>query len=352
MIALADQEVRFIQAVIWPVTVLVILYLFRSEIPRLVEGLGRRVSRVSFANVSLELAVATEIAPEIWRSLTRDLQETTAVPQVPDSGSSLFRLIQGGERADYVRIDLGDGDRWITSRLYIFALIPFQLLQVRALVFLETRDGVTGRFAGLASPDSVRAALGSRYSWFEAAWLTTQMSFWSVGPEAQSAFLTLINAKSKPGQLTWSDLYLALPPLVQDAYKPVSVTEPQPAESLARTWLGDPSIYREVASTAPQTAGWLRLGPSKFDSTKVREERAQWIRSGADLDKVLGGALIHANVIESGTITRSDVYRQAVLQWSSEFVAVSDNEGRFKRLLDRDSMIARLATDQAERQQT
>ena len=351
VVGLVDDWVRLIQAVIWPFTFVVVLLAFRREIPRLVEGLGRRVSRVSVASVSLELAVATEIPNQIWQSL-RDLQETTAVPQVPDSGSSLFRLIQGGERADYVRIDLGEGDRWITSRLFIFALVPFQLLQIRSLVFLETRGGVAGRFAGLASPDAIREGLGRSFPWLEAAWLPTQLNFSSVTVETQTAFIEVIKANSTPGPLQFWQLTGGFQPIIQQAYKPVSVSDPQVAEMLARNWLSDPSIYHEIPATNPQTEGWLRLGPSKFNASNVREERAAWIRSGADLDDMTHRALTHAYVTESGSITRDELYRESVLQWDGDFVAVVDGDGRFKRLLDRDSIVARLASDQAQRQQS
>src|SRR5205807_2998088 len=133
--------------VIWPVTILVIVFIFRHEIPKLVEGLSRRVSKVSLASVSLELAVAQEVAPAIWQSLG-DLKEPTA-QQVGDSSKSLFGLIKGGEHADFARVDLGAGNQWLTSRLYMFALIPFRLLRMRAVVFVETRDRTGGRFVGI-----------------------------------------------------------------------------------------------------------------------------------------------------------------------------------------------------------
>jgi hypothetical protein len=345
----AGELVALVQSTVWPLTILILLILYRKEVPRLAERVAGRVSRVSFASVSLELAVATEIAPEIWQSL-RDLRDTTPGPQIQDTGGFLFQLIQGGERADFVKIDLGEGDRWLTSRLFLFALIPFQLLRVQTLVFLETRDGLASRFAGLASPASVRAALGVRYPWFEAAWITAQLNYASLSEDAVNAFAVSIKQQLEPGPLKYWNLAPAVPGVVQQAYQPANLSDPQTADRLARTWRADPSIYREVPSFGVAEDSWVRLGRTRKDPTMVREERAEWITSGAVLDRMLRGALLRSRVVDSGPITRRELYRQAVLQWDTDFVAVVDGDGLFKQLLDRRAITTGIAIDQADRQ--
>ena len=43
-------------AITWPLTVLLILLVYRKKIPALMDGLAGRVSKLEFAGISLELA--------------------------------------------------------------------------------------------------------------------------------------------------------------------------------------------------------------------------------------------------------------------------------------------------------
>jgi hypothetical protein len=52
-----------LSAVIWPLAVLIVLLAYRKKFPALVEGLASRVTKLEFAGVSLELAVARPCVP-------------------------------------------------------------------------------------------------------------------------------------------------------------------------------------------------------------------------------------------------------------------------------------------------
>jgi hypothetical protein len=76
----------------------------------------------------------------------------------------------GRATGEYAVIDLGNGNQWISSRLFIFAVLLKRMTGLRQFVFIGTQNGVTGRFLGMASPDDVRWALARRYPWLECAY--------------------------------------------------------------------------------------------------------------------------------------------------------------------------------------
>ena len=113
-----------LSAVIWPFIVLVILLAYRSRIPMFVEGLADRVKKLEFAGVSLELALAKPFIPE-WSGSPNalDLRHKATAVQVQDSTARTFltQLTDEGT-GDYAEINLGAGEEWLTSRLFIMAI--------------------------------------------------------------------------------------------------------------------------------------------------------------------------------------------------------------------------------------
>ena len=72
---------------------------------------------------------------------------------------ALFEQLEDVDEAlDYLAIDLGTG-RWLTSRLFIFAIMLQRMRDLRCFVFLAQEGDEGGRFLGTASPDKVRWAL-------------------------------------------------------------------------------------------------------------------------------------------------------------------------------------------------
>jgi hypothetical protein len=129
-----DDVVSLVEAVIWPLVAL----------------------------VSLEFAVAREVRSEIWGSLQALRDPARSELRPPDSGRALFLLIRVGERAETATFDLGVGDRWLTSRLYIFAVVLSEVLGVRCMVFVQTREGVPRRFVGLGQSTSRPSSIGEK----------------------------------------------------------------------------------------------------------------------------------------------------------------------------------------------
>jgi hypothetical protein len=344
-----DDVVTLVQALVWPLAVLLILLALRPYLPDLVKGLARRVTKVSWASASLEFAVATEVRPEIWGSL-QGLRDPTASLRASDSGQMLFQLIRVGERSDSATFDLGIGNRWLTSRLYIFSVILSELLGVRCMVFLQTRDGVPRRFVGLAKPDDVRTALGRRYDWFERALVSSQLNFYVATTEATDRMgelkKFLASPAGKPDQLWLSSLEPTLRPIFAEALQ-VDLRSAQVAENVATTYLNSPLISRHVDASAAEQKDWVRLEPDSAEGN-VREEHAHWIKDADQLNRILGEALSFPSLVEDPGASAKDLEKRAVLADDGEFVAIVDSDGRFKRLLNRRTVVERVGRQMAE----
>jgi hypothetical protein len=345
-----NDVVSLVRAVAWPLAVLLILLFLRPYLPGLMRGISSRISRVSWASVSVEFA-ASEVRPEVWNSLTY-LRDPTAVQRWSDSGQMLFNLIKSGERADSATIDLGTGKRWLTSRLHIFSTLLPELLGVQCLVFLESRDGIFRSFVGLADPKAVRVALARRQPWLEGALLAARLNLGR--PEAAPAFdefKTFLKTNAKRAkEITVWELDAPLKNLVGSAYQSAGDADAQAAENLANAYLRSPLLYREAdATSSTEEEGWITLGPVPNDPTKVRQERASWIQDGVHLERILRDSLAHSSLTEATGIPLHELQQQIVLSDDHEFVAVIDNQGRFKRLFNRREIAERLGYETAER---
>ena len=159
-----------ISAVFWPVVVLIILLAYRKEIPGFVEGISSRITKLGFGGFSIELAKATAFAPD-WSAGALDLRQRATAVQVTDSTAATFTTqLLGGGSADYAEANLGTGTEWLTSRLFIMAILFARMKGVRCFVFVETACVVRRRFIGWAEPEKIRWALARQYPWLEKAY--------------------------------------------------------------------------------------------------------------------------------------------------------------------------------------
>jgi len=161
-----------LRAATWLLIAIFAVFAFRRPLAELVSTFCQRIRRLSFGGLSLELAEVSELkSPQALETEIRQLEAGLA-PQSGASGISglLVRLQQDG-RHDYIVIDLGSDSspRWLTSRLYLLALLISSIDRRLCLVFVETVGGIRKRFVGTAFPDRVRWALARRYGWLESA---------------------------------------------------------------------------------------------------------------------------------------------------------------------------------------
>ncbi|TXG87313.1 MAG: hypothetical protein E6R14_01630 [Thermomicrobiales bacterium] len=171
-------------AFLWPVVLLIVLLLYRKEIPKLTEAVLRRVNKFAFAGIEVQLAEVKTIEPA-WGgpSSSVDLRHQARSTEINDSYVATFiTQLRDAPQSEIAEVDLGQGEDWLSSRLYIMAILFARYKGVQALVFLDTALGVTRRYVGWADADVFRWALARRYPWLECAYARAYSKIQNPGP--------------------------------------------------------------------------------------------------------------------------------------------------------------------------
>lgn len=296
--------VAVIQALAWPATLLVALYLLRPALAELLGGLGSRVTKLSAFSVEVELAKLSPAQPRLETSVE-------GLRQAFIGESSLAPIAAGVIRAgsaDYVRVDIGrDGQQeWLTSRLFLLAAILERSRVVRAVVFTAGDHA----WVGAAAPRDLRAALGLRWPEYE-----------------QSLFRA------------HGEVAIAMAP---DAFRGGALSD-EAINRLATAFLGGGHLTQIAPPQPPaRREGWVYLDRSG-EGWPSTHELADWVTAGT-LRAMLGDRLM------TGAVARGvgEETVRAVLRQSGAFVALTDALGAFRDLCDRLALAEALARRVAE----
>lgn len=291
-----NDIVDLVKVVIWPSILLWFLISFRKGISTMLGQLSKSVKKISVGNLfELEL-VQVEEAKLNWtiRELADARQPTTPANFISNA-DNLIQEIQSETTGDYAIIDLGTGNSWLSSRLFLFATLLKQTKGLENYVFLETSGGVQRRFIGIASAQSIRTAFGLHFTWFEE-------SFMSAYNERE------LNAaiKTKPG-----------------------VISIQEAGNMVAGFLRN--IQKEKKLPDVEMNDWVPVGKEGY------YEQASWINSNLLFD-VLGDSLKKDCIIEDKAKSKEALSASIVMQ-QGKYVALVDNRNAFISLIDREKVL-------------
>ena len=289
----------------WPAVAVFALYLLRTPLIELVAQIAHRAKKLSVYNVSVELATLPALTSS-WSAGPADVRQLPS-SQIFDSASqTLFQELLVPRKADYAVVDLGTGERWLTSRLYIFALILGKVAGLRAFVFLETRGGIRRRLLGTATPANIIRGLAAKYPWLEEAHVRAAASQYNNAQNQPSLFY---------GSETWR------------------------VNNFVKNFVEN--IQRMTTPPQDEANTHLALGTSP-----TTWERTRWI-NGELLEKDLTGILdMNAWCHDVPDKPRSAV-AEAVLARSSDFVALVDEDRCFAGLVDRNALLDRMWKNKA-----
>ncbi len=166
---------------------------------------------------------------------------------------------------------------------------------------------------------------------------------WYPDKEMQKSLKELSGASAGPTfELPLKKEYAqALERIVQSLVSPMDLSQSGQVEYFVQRFLQTRSLRRPHQDPQPgvlSDADWVHLGNM--------DEHARWITNERQLLDLLGNDLRRQYIVLDGTATgggKSDDLTKAALAKQGDFVAVIDPEGRFKRLLDRDALLERVA---------
>ncbi len=299
-----------LQAIAWPVAVIVVFIVLRRQFADIVKTFGNRVTALGIGKFSIELERAKATAFSVnWEIGKDDARHLTSSAIFDSASSDLFDQIARSRPSDYSIIDLEGGTGWLTSRLFIFATILGALNGARVFVFVESKGYQHHVYVGHATLDVVRDVLARAFPWFDAALLNAANTPVPRGTVAEQ----------RPEVLSLGNCDL------------------NRLASIVQSFVAD--IQR-----VPGTAGdykdkeWLEFTD---DANVTTYERAEWL-TPVRLRRIFGAHLKREFFVDDPEKTESQRVASVVAR-KGDFVAGVDPQERLQGLIDRRAILERLS---------
>jgi hypothetical protein len=285
----------------WPVVLLVLLVVFHSPIRSFLERVASRATELSIGSWATIKMPGLEQAPDDPAILVlKDLTGTVW----QESGSNLLGQFQAARTPEYALVDLREGGEWISSRLFIFAVMLQRMKGLRCIVFVSSTQVQERAFVGCASPETVRWRLAADQPWLEAAFAHAYASI--------TALPQYINRGS-----IFTDIRGAL--------------DPQTAQMVVSNFIGS------LKEPAPHAF------PSDYVSIHSGDEHATWITS-TEVERIIGTGLWTDWVAESvdPSPDAKRLHVREILAKRSPYIAQVRN-GAFVSLVSRTALLDEVA---------
>jgi hypothetical protein len=150
----------------WPLITIVGLWIYRVPLGKFLETIGSRATEIGIGWASIKLPDVKQASPtpvNVARELQSDLWQ--------ESSSQWFREFSSSTASsEYALLNVGDGREWISSRLFIFAVMLQRMKSLKCIVFTRLLASGDSRFLGCASPENIRWALAVDQPWLETAY--------------------------------------------------------------------------------------------------------------------------------------------------------------------------------------
>jgi hypothetical protein len=259
----------------------------------------------------------------------------------------MLEQAQLNQLADFAVINLGSGDEWLTSRLFIAAVMLERMRGVQVFVFLENTPSTKQKFVAVAPLTHVRWSLAQHFPWLETAWVRAYLSIFPANPPSQAAV---------PNGAAW----------LPDA-RSLSMT-PSPFLSLnggLNSWQARQivsqfiTLLQESLAPPPSTANAASSGPAMVASAPAQvqmqpsvtlgsaiQERASWVT------RDLLGKLLPPEAFDLWADEGRDEPRmrrtRGVLRRPAPFVALVRGDREYVRLVNRAVLLEEIAASLGE----
>ena len=298
---IASSFVDLVSALAWPLVILGAVLLLRRPLGSLLDDVGKRATKLSVFQVAVELATVPEVAPS-WKIAGDDVRQLTRADVFDSATMSLFQELSSAGASDYIVVDLGRGDQWLSSRLYVFVVVLQRTRGLRSVVFTATKGEETGVFVGMAEPTRVRWALAIACPWLESAF---GRAYAQIVPPAVS------------------------PPATRFIVSDEGALEPWAANNLVRAFLTElqyppavpPAPGQPVPAIVPGPPEWIELPGTPAGQPPIWEHAA-WL-SVSFLEQIIGASGLAQNLAftdspDTSADERAERSRDApVKQWLS-----------------------------------
>ncbi len=289
-----DTWIPLLQELVWPITVLLILFFLRKYIPQLVE----RTTKIGAMGIELEFETAKEFSSSWSNEYVGDIRTGVKSDDFSSGVMDLMDQFSKEGSYDYASIDLYGGKAWLTSRLYIFSTILSKARGIHYWVFVDSHDSLHKKFIGYVDSSSLRMQLSDRF------------------PELCRAYSEALLAVCPEGDtcLKQADSW-KITQLVQHFLKGIQKEYPQQAGPGV-----DPHAAQEIEKGWALLKDQTTLEKARFlDINELREICGEWIRT---------------DVLRSVETASTEYLAEKILLSNEQLIPELDSENRFLDMVD------------------
>ena len=321
-----NNVIEVLKVISWPaIAVFALLLLYKPFSVFLSQSV--QTIKVSILQFSVEASKAST-APPALSTLVEDLESADGAELASDSTRDLTQGFVSKLAVDYLIIDIGDENekKWLTTRLFLGAMMLERMWGLRCLVFVDNTPDVSRRFLGMASPSELRWQLAIDSPWLEPA--LAQASFFNQ--------YTQLGDRYNKKEFTFNLANLS-PEVPDEIVSVCGALNPPQATRLAGIFLENPNIRKDASPDGEaDNSTWEKIA---HKGRQPYWEHANWIDVAwvKKRDKIIkqdDNAFIKSNP------DKSEIEQaQAILRRKGPFIAIVSEERQFKDLVDRHRLL-------------
>jgi hypothetical protein len=310
VLLMQDNVVELIKAVAWPFFMLLAAIMFYAPVCRFLEAISARATKLSIFKIEFEFLAGAKSSA----SPSLDDIKNPEGALVGDSSHTLFQQAQDATPADYALIDIGLGDEWLTSRLFIGAAMLERMRGVECLVFVGRDGAIDRKLLAVVPLRRVRWALAQQQPWLEAAFALAYAE-------------TQLSARAPQ-----------FPPVGSIHSTPPHQSYIKSLTGGLEPWIAGQLVKRFIELLQDTSAG---TGTDWVSLSHGRMEHASWVTT-ALLQKMLVPEAFEMWAFEDRDKTRAE-RAKAVVRRKGHFVALVNSDRQFLRLIDRRGLLEDIA---------
>jgi hypothetical protein len=298
---MSSEVVGLVQALVWPLSLAIVALVLKAPLAALVDSMRGKIKSLKVAGVELAFNEASEPKREL--QLSSELRKGTGINE--SSVDQFVAEVTSTQPLEHVVIDLGTGQEWITSRLFLVATLLHRMREVKIVTFVGTL-GKLDRYVGQCEVEQLRWRLARRFAWFETTLMDAEQDAWRSGNVAIT---------TDTGRLEST----------------VAGIGQTPAAAILTGF-----IQRNQNPPAPGNPEWVDLGMGKW-------EHARWL-TGETLVELLGDALDRTLIDTEAFKASSNAAKiKTVLDQAGPLVAFGSRDRKFEAVLDRTRWLESIA---------
>ncbi|MBD3627994.1 hypothetical protein [Cyclobacterium sp.] len=178
-----DTWIPLLQELVWPITILLILFFLRKYIPQLLD----RTTKIGALGVELEFEKAKEFSSTWSNEFVGDIRTGVKSDDFSSGVMDLMEQFSKEGSYDYAGIDIYGGKAWLTSRLYIFSTILSKARGINYWVFVDSHDSIHKKFIGYIDSRSLRLQLSDHFPFLSKAYTEALLEVFPDGEDSMKA---------------------------------------------------------------------------------------------------------------------------------------------------------------------